>query len=248
MPPDRRAKNQVLELLVTTARRHAELKASDEVALRNLQFELKTHANGDDVVCQGERPDVAVFIVSGMLARYHTVPSGDRQYLSLHIAADMPDVQSLFLKVMDHSVCALNDAEIACFRHEAITRLIAKHPLIGFAFWRITLVDAAIFRQAITNNSARAPTVRLAHFCCEMYFRAREAGLLRNGRCDLPLSQSQLGQLLGMSHISLHRALQTLRHEELLDIRDGMLEIFNWREITRRSAFDPTYLHAAKES
>jgi hypothetical protein len=34
-------------------------------------------------------------ILGGMLARHHTLPGGDRQYLSFHIAGDMPDLQSL---------------------------------------------------------------------------------------------------------------------------------------------------------
>jgi CRP-like cAMP-binding protein len=160
----------------------------------------------------------------------------------------MPDVQSLLLKVMDHSVCALRPSEIACFRHDVLTPVISKRPDIGFAFWRITLVDAAIFRQSITNNSSRAPVPRLAHFCCEQYYRAREAGLLDGNVCELPLSQVQLGQTLGMSHISINRTLQTLRNEKLLDIRNGRLEVVSWRGLVRRAIFDPAYLHAAAES
>jgi CRP-like cAMP-binding protein len=244
----RNAKSDVYDLLIAVARRHAVLNASDEAGLRSLPFEGRSLEVDEDVVCQGERPDVAVFIVSGTLARYHTMPSGDRQYLSLHIAADMPDVQSLLLKAMDHSVCALKSSKIACFRHDALIPLISKHPNIGFALWRITLVDAAIFRQSITNNSARTPVPRMAHFCCEQFYRARETGLVENNACALPLSQVQLGQTLGMSHISVNRALQTLRGERLLDIRNGRLEVLSWRGLVRQAGFDPAYLHAAKDS
>jgi CRP-like cAMP-binding protein len=241
-------RDRVQDLLIASARRHVVMSSGDELGLRQLPFAVKAVANDEDIVRQGDRPDVTVFIVSGTLARYHTMPNGERQYLSVHIAGDLPDVQSLFLKIMDHSVCSLGDSEIATFKHEAVTDLLTKRPNIASAFWRMTLVDAAIFRQAITNNSSRPPVARIAHFCCEQYSRARDAGLVDGNSCRLPLSQIQLGQTLGMSHISVNRALQVLRAERLLDLRHGVLTVNNWRGLVRRAGFDPTYLHAVMES
>jgi CRP-like cAMP-binding protein len=242
------SKSRVHDLLVKTVSNHARLQTGDEAALRSLPFELDALKSDEDVVCQGERPDVAVFILSGFLGRYHTMSSGDRQYLSLHIASDMPDVQSLHLKIMDHSVCALDEAEIATFRHDKLLPLLAKRPSLAGAFWRITLVDAAIFRQAITNNSARPHVQRMAHFCCEQFYRQREAGLVTRDACALPLNQAQLGQTLGMSHISANRALKLLRTEELADIRGGVLTVYQWRALTRRAGFDSSYLHIDKDT
>lgn len=45
--------------------------------------------------------------MSGMVARYHLLRNGRRQYLSFHIAGDMPDSQALFIDKMDHAVCAI---------------------------------------------------------------------------------------------------------------------------------------------
>jgi CRP-like cAMP-binding protein len=70
--------------------------------------ETRALSPGEDIVCQGDRPDVAVFVLSGMLARYHTLPSGDRQYLAFRIRGDLPDVQGLLLSVLDHSLCAMD--------------------------------------------------------------------------------------------------------------------------------------------
>ena len=109
----------------------------------------------EDIVRQGDRPKVSVVVLRGMVARYHTLQGGGRQYLSLHIAGDMPDAQSLFLDQMDHAVCAMDDVVVALVSHKALLALFDERPAVGFAFWRETLIDGAIFREAITNNSAR---------------------------------------------------------------------------------------------
>lgn len=249
MPKNTRPnKESVHDLLFKKASEHATLTSADEAALRSLPFERRSLSSEEDVVCQWDRPRKAVLVLDGMMARYHTMQNGDRQYLSFHIAGDMPDIQSVFLDMMDHSLCALNAGEIALFRHDSLTKLFLKRPGVTFALWRTTLVDAAIFRQMITNNSSRDPASRLAHFCCEQYFRARHAGLADGDSCSLPLNQIQLGQTLGISHISINRALQRLRKDGLLDLRSGKLTIFNWKALVRLSEFDPVYLHVDKES
>src|SRR5690242_5484140 len=120
---------EAVELLVQTLSRHSNLSSSDERAIgRLLHPAVTTVAPGVDIVRQGDQPHVAVMVINGMLARYHTNMDGQRQYLSLHIAGDLPDLQSLFLGVMDHSLCALDRSQIASFRHSAISSLLKRAP------------------------------------------------------------------------------------------------------------------------
>jgi CRP-like cAMP-binding protein len=126
--------------------------------------------------------------------------------------------------------------------------LFVTRPGISFAFWRMTLIDAAIFRQTITNNTARPTTPRLAHLFCEQYWRAKNAGLLSSGGCEFPVNQTQLAQALGMSLVSLNRALQRLRQRRLLEFRSGRLQILDWEGLSQLGEFDPTYLYAKRES
>ena len=234
---------RVTELLLTKAGQHGTLDAADQEALCAIRSRTRQVAAGEDIVCQGDRPDVAVLVLRGMLARYHTLESGRRQYLSFHIAGDLPDLQSLFLTIMDHSLCALDEAEIATMPHAELRKLISKRGAVGQAFWRLTLVDAAIFRQAIANNSARDHVARIAHLFCEQYYRANEAGLVDKWSCSLPLSQSQLGQTLGMAHVSVNRAMQRLHKQGLAHLRAGRLTVPNWLALKHTAGFDPDYLH-----
>ncbi len=233
----------ISDLLVAQASEHAKLADSDVAALREVHARKRVLTPGDDVVHQGERPAVAVMVLEGMLARYHTLSSGERQYLSFHLRGNLPDIQSLFLHVMDHSLCALDEAVIAVFPHDQMRRMFLSRPNVALAFWRLTLVDAAVFRQAITSNGARSHTGRLAHLFCEIIVRAREAHIANGWSCALPLSQGQLGQALGMSHISVNRAMQWLRRERLVEFRKHKLEVLDWTGLARIAGFDPTYLH-----
>jgi len=250
MPDDEPPLNtdRIFDMLIAKVEEHGTLVPRDLAALRALEPRTRQLAAGEDLVRQGEKPTVSVMMLSGMLARHHTLPGGDRQYLSFHIAGDMPDLQSLFLNMMDHSVCAMGPAEIAMFPHRQLQALLVDRPGVGFALWRMTLVDAAIFRQAITNNSARPPAARLGHFFCEQLQRAREAKLASTDSCALPLTQEELGQALGLSLVSVNRALQKLRRDGLVEFRNSRLEVRDWTRLAAVAGFDDAYLHCAKQS
>src|SRR5436190_8213825 len=236
---------QAVELLMQTLARHSSLSSSDERAIRRLLHpRVSNVARAADIVRQGDRPHIAVMVISGMLARYHAAPNGDRQYLSLHISGDLPDLQSLFLGVMDHSLCALDEAQIASFPHSEILLLLKRAPSAGLAFWRHTLIDAAIFRQAITSNGRRSAVARVAHLFCEQFTRARAVGSVSGWSCPFPLSQTQIAQVVGLSLPTIHRATQSLRKEGCAEVHSGTLRILNWRRLSRRAGFDPIYLHA----
>jgi CRP-like cAMP-binding protein len=169
--------------------------------------------------------------------------SGKRQYLSLHLPGDWPDAQGLFLEEMDHSICAIGRAVACAIPHEELMALFRERPTIAFAVWRETLIDASIFREAITNNSSRDPVARLAHFFCEMHFRAKQIDLVRDGVLSLPLNQTQIGEMLGMALVSVNRNLATLRKYEAADFKGGQLIVHDWKKLSSIGVFDPTYLH-----
>lgn len=234
---------QAVDLLMRTLRRVSTLSIKDERAIRNLHPQVNTVTRGADIVRQGDRPNVAVMVISGMLARYHTTQAGDHQYLSLHIAGDLPDLQCLLLGIMDHSLCALGEAQIASFRHSEILSLLKRSPPLAIAFWRYTLIDAAIFRQGITRNSTRSSVARIANLFCEQFTRARVVGDASGWSCPFPLSQTQIGQVVGLSIATVNRATQSLRKENCAQVRAGTLHILNWRRLRVVAAFEPVYLH-----
>jgi CRP-like cAMP-binding protein len=233
----------VHDVMLRKLSEHSFLSQEDIIGLRSLTGHTRALRPDEDIVRQGDLPQLSVVVLSGMLGRYQTLSSGTRQYLSFHITGDMPDAQALFLDVMDHSVCAIDKARVALIPHKEILAMFMLRPALGFAIWRETLIDAAIFREAITNNSSRTARARMAHFLCELYYRAQAAKLAKPGACSVPLNQSQIGQAIGMSLVTVNRTLQNLRSTRLMELRDGVLQVRDWPRLAQLAQFDPTYLH-----
>nr|WP_210269045.1 Crp/Fnr family transcriptional regulator [Tardiphaga robiniae] len=226
---------------------HSHLSQEDLLEIRRLPCSVRELDSHEDFIRQGDRPKVSAIVVEGMLARYHLLPNGARQYLSFHLAGDMPDSQCLFIEAMDHAVCAIGKAVVASVPHRDLMKLFDSRPKVGAAIWRETLIDAAIFREAITNNSARSAPARMAHLFCELFYRSRASGLARGDTCVLPIGLNQLGEALGLSLATVNRALANLRDSDLADFKSGSLTIKNWANLAKCGEFNPRYLHLRRE-
>jgi CRP-like cAMP-binding protein len=235
--------SDVHSILVRKLKEHSRLTREDLGAIQSWRHKLRNLAAHEDLIRQGDDPDVSAVVVSGTVARYHLLPTGRRQYLSFHLAGDMPDSQALFIQKMDHAVCAMGSAVAALIPHKDLLATFESSPSVGFAIWRETLIDAAIFREAITNNSARNTMARLAHLFCELFYRAKASGLTKGPVLDVPISLVQLAETLAMSIATVNRTLLELRQSRAAQFQRGRLEIKNWDALAQIGQFNPSYLH-----
>jgi CRP-like cAMP-binding protein len=180
--------------------------------------------------------------LAGTACSYKVVVDGKRQIVSFHIAGDAPDLQSLNLAVLDFGISAISPCNVAFVPHQAIRELCARHPGVANAFWRMTLVEAAIFREWMTGIGRRPAVSRLAHLFCEVFVRSSLVGLAKGQTITLPITQTEIGDAIGLSTVHTNRSLQELRAAKLVELKKGRLQIFDWDGLQRAADFDPVYL------
>ena len=71
----------------------------------------------------------------------------------------------------------------------------------------------------------------------------RSVGLAQDHTCDVPSTQAELGDALGLSTVHINRVLQELRGDGLIRLAGGTLTVLNWDGLKEVGDFDPTYLH-----
>jgi len=226
------------------------LVLSDEErdVLRNVSGTVKTVGPRQDLVREGDRPHECCLILEGFAYRYKLTETGKRQIFSFHIPGDIPDLQSLHIDVMDHSLAALTATKAMFIPHETVCDLMRRCPRIGDAFWRDTLIDAAVFREWIMNLGRREAYGRMAHLLCEFYVRLRAVGLTNGPAYEFPLTQAELADATGLSAVHVNRTLQELRGEGLITLRGGSVTVLDWERLKEAGEFDPTYLHLRQEA
>lgn len=220
-----------------------ELSSSDREAISRLPLRVELIAENNDIVREGEAPSDCCLILEGFVARYKLLGQGQRQIFSFHIPGDIPDLQSLHLEIMDHSLGALTRCRVAFIPHQAMHQLIEKQPRLASVFWRDTLIDAAVFREWLAGVGRRSAHQRIAHLFCEVYVRLRSVGLADEWRFELPITQVELADALGLSSVHVNRVLQDLRRDGLIASSATSTQIRDWDRLKAAGDFDLAYLH-----
>ncbi|WP_349774707.1 Crp/Fnr family transcriptional regulator [Microvirga terrae] len=221
----------------------ADLSDQDKQAILDLPMSVKVFEADSDIVRDGDRPSECCLVLSGFTCRYKILSDGKRQIMGFYIPGDIPDLQSLHLKVMDHSIGALATSSIALIPHESLHAVLERHPGLDAVMWRDTLIDAAMFRAWMIGIGRRSAYQRIAHLLCELQMRLKAVGLAGENGYDLPVTQNELGDALGLSTVHVNRVLQDLRGEGLIVLRGGTLHIPDWEALQVAGDFDPAYLH-----
>jgi CRP-like cAMP-binding protein len=225
----------------------APLAPEEKAAILRLPLRLKTLPADQDIVREGDTPSECCLLVEGFACRYNVTAEGKRQILSFHISGDIPDLQSLHLTVLDHSLGTLIPSKLAFIQHDDVRSLMRNHPRLGDLFWRDTLIDAAVFRQWMVGMGRRQAPARMAHVLCELLVRLRAVELVEDHLFDLPLTQAELADALGLSTVHVNRVLQDLRNQGLISLHGKTLKVLDWERLQKVGEFDPTYLHLVKK-
>ncbi|XIA63277.1 Crp/Fnr family transcriptional regulator [Bradyrhizobium sp. TZ2] len=109
--------------------------------------------------------------------------------------------------------------------------------------WRDTLIDAAMFREWIVNVGQRPAASRLAHIVVELRRRLAITGYTESGTFEMPLTQEQIGETLGITPVHANRIIKQLRDENILDINRGRVRVLNETRLAELAQFDDRYLH-----
>jgi CRP-like cAMP-binding protein len=208
-----------------------------------LHGEVKQFDSHQDVVSDGDRPNYCAMVLSGFVCRYKVLSAGTRQIMSFHLPGDIPDLQSLFLKTMDHSIGAVVPSDMVLIPHRVVLETLDRCPELASLLWRDTLIDAAIFREWMIGIGRRTAYVRIAHMLCEIIVRMRALRLQNGPRYDLPVTQTDIADALGLSNVHVSRTIRELQRDKLLHYRPGSVTVLDWDALKRAGEFDPTYLH-----
>ncbi|MEA2840507.1 MAG: hypothetical protein QOF41_1837 [Methylobacteriaceae bacterium] len=219
------------------------LSQAEKDALLRLPVTIREIDADQDILREGDRPSQCYVILEGFQCRYKMLRDGERQIMSFHIAGDIPDLQSLFLQVMDHSLGTITPNRVGFISHDTLRELIRAQPGIGERLWRETLIDAAVFREWITNVGSRDAYTRIGHLICEFFVRLRSVGLAKGTTFNFPITQTEIADATGLSMVHVNRSVQQLRADGLIHLERGVCTIPDFARLKDASMFEPGYLH-----
>jgi len=222
---------------------HGKFPKEDREAVLGLPFTTREVAPATYLIREGEPPRVCTVLLSGYAFRHKIVANGGRQIVSLHIPGEAIDFEGIYLNCSDHNAQALTRAEVATIPMAAIRRLLAERPTFARAVLLDMLVEASVLREWVTNIGRRDSKTRLAHLSCEFATRTSAQGVA-GCTYELPMTQEQIGDALGLTSVHVNRSIRALESEGLITRNKRLLNVPDLARLREAGDFSDLYLHA----
>jgi CRP-like cAMP-binding protein len=215
-----------------------DVRALDALCSREERFEA-----GAEIVREGATPRSAFVLTHGMACRYRLLPSGERQILAFLLPGDVCDLHVCLLRTMDHSIGALVQTRLAAIEWNTTIALLARHPRVAAALWWSALQEEAIQRERIVALGRRNARGRLAYLLCELVWRQIAIGQSDDHAIQLPLTQIELADTLGLTSVHVNRIVQEFRRNQLISLEKRRLALLDVKRLQEIAGLNQDYLH-----
>ncbi len=221
----------------------APLSDADRAVLAALTPTQEVFRPDTDIAVEGVMPRSVMLVQEGMAVRYRNLPDGRRQIMTFLIPGDLCDPHVFLLKAMDHSIGTITTVRASPVSRAALMETFATRPRISAALWWSSLQEETMLRERIVSLGRRDARGRIAYLLCELYWRHDAIGLADNERFHLPLTQTELGDALGLTPVHVNRVLREFREQRLIAIEHRILRMLDVDGLQEIAAFNKEYLH-----
>jgi CRP-like cAMP-binding protein len=200
---------------------------------------MRTLRAGADLFNQGAGCDEVYNLHAGWLFTYLILEDGRRQILSFGLNGGLYGLFPQQVTAMPYGCQALSDVTLCTVSRRHLLRLIERKPEMALELAWLSKRDELLLYEHLTSIGRRSARERVAYLLLELFCRAQRRLPEGSGETiGLPLNQAHIADAMGLTSIHVSRTLKGLREERILQLKDGLLEIFDADRLLEAAAVD----------
>jgi len=218
------------------------LSPGELAALDDLHTATRTVASNRDLITEGYKYDAVFVLLDGVAIRYRVLHDGRRQILNVVLPGDFVGFPACFFETALYSITAITAAAVAAIPFTRLFGSFENTPRLAATIFWLFSCEAAMYAERLINVGRRSALERVAHFLLELLTRLRVIGLAEEFSFRMPLTQEQIGDILGLTGVHVSRMLRRLRDDALIAVEGQQIAVRDLKALSALADFDRTYL------
>jgi len=186
--------------------------------------ELEVQAGATVLVDGHDSPHVFT-VLEGWAVRLKELEDGSRQIINFAFPGDLVGLQSSLFDQMQHTVEALTPMRLCVFERAGLWNLYRDQPGLGFDTTWLAAREELFVAQHLVQLGQRTARERIAYTIVYIFMRAKASGLAKSFEFDIPVTQKDMADLMGLSAVHTNKVLKQLEREGLLKWSRSMINI-----------------------
>jgi len=192
-------------------------------------------------------PTCFFILLDGWASSSVEFENGDRQITKVHLPGDLMGAPSASLAQTADSLTALTRVVVSRIPLERFGQLFATRPRFAAAMFLSAQRERVALIDALTRVGRTSSAEKLASLMLDLYERLSAAGCAQELQFELPLTQQEIGDILGISTVHVSRSFKEIedlgllkragRKIKILDLRSASV-FARWSHRPAASKFD----------
>ena len=187
-----------------------QLSPAEAKAFTALAVERRRLRRHEIIRAQGDPTDEVYMLVEGWVATCIDSEAGDRQIIKVHLPGDMLGAPSLTVSSAAETLCALNRVTVDVIPSARLGRLFLSSRRLAGAMFLNGLQERIWLMDRLMSVGRTSAAQRLAAFLLSLFDRLRSINGTDGVRFQLPLSQGEVANALGITPVHTNRTFAQL--------------------------------------
>lgn len=207
----------------------ASLVAGEQKIARLLEGSVESYRPGHVLVGAGADHRFVYRLISGWAGRTRTLTDGRDQCILIFLPGDLFAVKSMFVMQHPDTVRVLSASVIERIDQRRLHEAYQQDPdVANRCIWQVIEEERRLHNWVVGLGQGNAEE-RFAMLLIDFHGRLAMAGAIspEASTYQMPLTQSQLADHLGITPIHVNRVLRGFRENQIAQVRDGEVTILN---------------------
>ena len=227
--------------LTSRARHYVALSAAEEHLLDNLQAD-EVVLNAKETLANEQDPANLLVVKSGWLCSFTESEGKKRQMLAMHCPGDIVGFANLTMRHPFRQLMGATGAVVAPFSKHRLNDVFIQSPRLTALLFSFAMLDQVVLLDRIRTLGRCLAVEKVTYLLLDV--QARLQIHIAHGELEtfeVPLTQEMIGDLLGLTNVSVSNALTQLQYEGYISCQRKLVTIHEREKMSAMIDFKNRY-------
>ena len=220
---------------------YLELTQDDRERLARFEEEERSYDRAVDIYHAGEERERLFVVKKGWLYSYVDFADGRRQIVKVHTPGDVVGFPDLAYKAATTSLRSCGECTVCPFPKKHVDDVLEESPRLAALLLTVALRDQVILIDTLRAMGRMSARERVAYFLLDVLARLRVMHGAQLRSFHLPLSQTEIGDVIGLTNVYVSKTLGRLEAAGSIRRQGSHVEILEETELKRFTDYTDRY-------
>ncbi|WP_298914402.1 Crp/Fnr family transcriptional regulator [uncultured Algimonas sp.] len=227
--------------LVEKLSHYVDLDALETDALRELQSSDRSFGKDETVFSTMDENQDLYIVQQGWLFNYIDTPDGRRQIVNIYLPGDVIGFPDVALPERTTNLYAVEKGSLCPFPKNGLGSIFKNCPRLAALLLTIALREQTVLIDRLRIFSRMSARARVGYLFLELNARVRLGAASTEGSYHMPLNQQEIGDMVGLTNVSVSRAVTAMEEAGLLRVENKTVNLIDISALTRLCDFRNRY-------